>query len=318
MARFLGRLIGLIQAWFPERQILVRGTSTIHATHLKSTHQCAVAAGLAVLVIWSVASPLAFLALWHGRAEAARHASTLQAALAGTQQNLGALQAQNTALAASSGAIAARASAFTAAATRRLDALDAQTRAAIATVNGIITATGINPRRMLGKQAALAAPTTDQAALLRDDLTHLTVLSDFLGKMPLARPVAQMTVSSPFGYRPDPWTGVREFHVGIDLRGTEGSPVFATAPGIVTFAGTETGYGEIVEIDHGYGLSTRYSHLDRILVHPGDRVTLHQELGLLGDTGWSTGPHLLYETRLDGAPENPLNFLKVSENDVQD
>ena len=83
------------------------------------------------------------------------------------------------------------------------------------------------------------------------------------------------------------------------------------------FAGIETGYGEIVEIDHGYGFSTRYSHLDKILVHPGDKVALHQEVGLMGNTGWSTGPHLLYETRVDGEPINPLNFLKVREN-VQD
>ena len=319
MGRFLGRLNGLIHRWFPERQILVRGSGAIHATHLKPLHQCAVAGLAAALVIWLVASPLAFLALWHGQAAAAEKASTLQSALAGTQANLGALQSQNAALAAASSAAALQASAFTGNAARQLGALDAQTKAAIAMVNGIITATGINPKRLVRPQAALTTPqAVDQAAALHEDLQHLQSLSAFLDKMPLAPPVARMTLSSPFGYRPNPWTGIREFHAGIDLRGPEGTPVYATAPGIVDFAGWETGYGQIVVLDHGYGLSTRYSHLGRILVQPGERVALHQQIGLLGNTGWSTGPHLLYETRLDGEPENPLNFLKVNENGVQD
>ena len=311
------RLKGLIQDWFPERQILIRGAGAIRARHLKSSHQCAVAAGLALLVVWSVASPLAFLAVWHGQAAAAQRARALQADLAGIQTDLGAAQAKNAALAAVSGAAVAQAHQFTASAAQQIDALDAQTRAAIATVDGIIAATGIDPRRVARPQAALV-PAQDHAVLLRDDLAHLQTLSAFLGKMPLGPPVAQMTMSSPFGYRPDPWTGAREFHAGIDLRGPEGTPVYATAPGVVRFAGCETGYGEIVELDHGAGLSTRYSHLNRILVRPGETVALHQVIGLMGNTGWSTGPHLLYETRLDGAPQNPLNFLKVSENEVQD
>jgi murein DD-endopeptidase MepM/ murein hydrolase activator NlpD len=313
------RLKRLVQGWFPERQILLRGEGGVRAAHLKSTHQCALVLGLGLLLLWSAAAPLACLALWHGRESAAHQASTLRAALDGAQDDLGAIKAQNAALAASSASAASEASAFTENAAHQLDTLDAQTKAAIATVNGIISATGISPARAVRPQSALpAAPSQNQAATLHEDLVHLAALSAFLRKMPLARPVTQMTMSSPFGYRPDPWTGVREFHVGIDLCGPEGSPVYATAPGIVTFAGVQTGYGEIIEIDHGYGLSTRYSHLDRILVHPGDKVALHEEIGLLGNTGWSTGPHLLYETRLDGAPENPLNFLKVSANEVQD
>jgi murein DD-endopeptidase MepM/ murein hydrolase activator NlpD len=313
--RVAERVKGLILDWFPERQILIRGTGSVSATHLKTSHQCAVAAGVALLVVWSVASPLAFLAFWHGQAAASHRASTLQADLAGTTTDLGAAKAQNAALAATSGAAVAQAQQFTATAAQQIDALDAQTKATIATVDGIIAATGIDPKRVARPQAALAP---DHTAALRDDLAHLQKLSVFLGKMPLAPPVARMTMSSPFGMRPDPWTGAPEFHVGIDLRGPENTPVYATAPGKVSFAGCETGYGEIVELDHGYGLSTRYSHLNRILVHPGQVVALHQLIGLMGNTGWSTGPHLLYETRLDGAPQNPLNFLKVSENEVQD
>jgi murein DD-endopeptidase MepM/ murein hydrolase activator NlpD len=124
-------------------------------------------------------------------------------------------------------------------------------------------------------------------------------------------------ISSGFGMRADPWTGAPEFHVGIDLPGPVGAPVYATAPGVVTYAGGSTGYGNLITIDHGYGLSTRYSHLYKILVKLGESVTLHEEIGLMGNTGWSTGPHLLYETRVDGQPENPLNFIKVNPYDVQ-
>lgn len=143
-----------------------------------------------------------------GQATAAHKASTLQAALTGTQASLGAIQAQNAALAAASSAAETQASAFTDSAAHQLDSLDAQTKAAIAMVDGIITATGINPKRAMRPQAALVLPPAqDHAALLRVDLTHLQALSAFLGEMPLAPPVEQMTMSSPFGYRPVPWTG---------------------------------------------------------------------------------------------------------------
>jgi len=214
-----------------------------------------------------------------------------------------------------------------------------QTQATIGHVEGIIKSTGLDPdhlARLPGPARAVreaGSPAPDEAAALRafstgqpgvtasdmqrasllaQEIARLQSLGKVLQQMPLLAPVAEVSISSPFGYRPDPWTGAREFHVGIDIRGAIGSPVYATAPGVVTFAGASTGYGNLVVIDHGYGLTTRYSHLQKILVAMGAAVAEHQKIGLLGNTGWSTGPHLLYETRVDGQPQNPLNFIKAT------
>jgi len=200
-----------------------------------------------------------------------------------------------------------------------------QTQATIGHVETIIKSTGLDPDRLAqlpapagaDELAATATPlvTADdlpRADALSQEISRLQTLGNVLEQLPLLSPVAEVSISSPFGYRPDPWTGAREFHVGIDIRGAVGSPVYATAPGVVTFAGVSTGYGNLVIIDHGYGLTTRYSHLQKIMVTLGAAVSEHQEIGLLGNTGWSTGPHLLYETRVDGQPENPLNFIKAA------
>jgi murein DD-endopeptidase MepM/ murein hydrolase activator NlpD len=162
----------------------------------------------------------------------------------------------------------------------------------------------------LGGPSAYVLNQADHARQLGAAIGRLHALAAVLAQIPLAAPVGQVAITSPFGFRPDPWTGLREFHVGIDLRGPVGAPVYATAPGVVTFAGVATGYGNLIVIDHGFGLSTRYSHLQKILVGVGAAVTVHQKIGLLGSTGWSTGPHLLYETRVDGQPRNPLSFIK--------
>jgi murein DD-endopeptidase MepM/ murein hydrolase activator NlpD len=173
----------------------------------------------------------------------------------------------------------------------------------------------VNPIIPLGPQAADETAPDKPVTLLRQ-LSELDRLSGLLAAMPLLSPVQKIDISSPFGMRPDPWTGAPEFHVGVDLRGPVGTPVFATAPGTVTFAGVQTGYGNLIIVDHGHGLTTRYSHLQRMLVPAGATVALGQEIALLGNTGWSTGPHLLYETRVNGQPENPLNFMKVNPNDA--
>jgi len=173
----------------------------------------------------------------------------------------------------------------------------------------------VNPVIPLGPAAANETAPDKPVALLRQ-LGELDQLSGLLAALPLLAPVENIDVSSPFGMRPDPWTGAPEFHVGVDLRGPVGTPVFATAPGTVSFAGVQTGYGNLIIVDHGHGLTTRYSHLQRMLVAAGASVALGQEIALLGNTGWSTGPHLLYETRVNGMPENPLNFMKVNPDDV--
>ncbi|MCJ2096458.1 M23 family metallopeptidase [Methylobacterium sp. J-072] len=128
--------------------------------------------------------------------------------------------------------------------------------------------------------------------------------------LPLARPIrGEPVVSSPFGTRLDPFTRGLALHTGLDLKAESGEPARATAPGRVSAADYAGGYGNMVEIDHGHGVVTRFGHLARILVRPGQRVAAGDVVGAVGSTGRSTGAHLHYETRIDGEPVDPQRFL---------
>jgi murein DD-endopeptidase MepM/ murein hydrolase activator NlpD len=132
-----------------------------------------------------------------------------------------------------------------------------------------------------------------------------------LRSLPLGAPVQQVQVMSGFGRRVDPFNGMMAFHSGLDIAGTMGTPIHATAPGRVTFVGTNGAYGRMVEIDHGQGLSTRYAHLSRFIVHQGERVHYGQTIGLMGSTGRSTGVHVHYEVLVDGKPRDPTKFIQA-------
>ena len=130
--------------------------------------------------------------------------------------------------------------------------------------------------------------------------------------VPLRKPViGEVDMSSPFGMRMDPFNGRPAIHTGIDLRGEVGEPVHATAAGRVSLAGREGGYGNMVEIDHGNGLATRYGHLSEIDVKVGQMVRIGETIGHIGSTGRSTGPHLHYETRVNGEAVDPQKFLRA-------
>lgn len=116
-------------------------------------------------------------------------------------------------------------------------------------------------------------------------------------------------VTSAFGFRKSPFTGAREKHEGWDIAARTGSPVLASADGIVIVAGRDSGYGNLVEVDHGYGLVTRYGHNSRYVVKVGDRVKRGQVLSYVGNTGRSTGPHLHYEVVLNGVSVDPQNYI---------
>jgi murein DD-endopeptidase MepM/ murein hydrolase activator NlpD len=126
---------------------------------------------------------------------------------------------------------------------------------------------------------------------------------------PEGRPVQEGFISSYFGRRADPFTGYTAVHKGLDFAGSEGSKVSAVAAGLVTFAGERTGYGEMVEINHGNGLATRYCHNEKLLVKQGDMVRKGQDVALLGSTGHSTGPHLHFEVLKNGTQVDPLRFI---------
>jgi murein DD-endopeptidase MepM/ murein hydrolase activator NlpD len=135
---------------------------------------------------------------------------------------------------------------------------------------------------------------------------------DALAAVPVRKPVSgNFDMTSPFGSRMDPFLGRASIHTGIDLRGDVGQPVLATATGRVTIAGREGGYGNMVEINHGNGLATRYGHLSEIDVHVGQIVRIGEVIGKIGSTGRSTGPHLHYETRINGEAVDPKKFLRA-------
>lgn len=116
-------------------------------------------------------------------------------------------------------------------------------------------------------------------------------------------------VTSDFGGRLDPYTAHRRMHQGIDIANRHGSPVVATADGVVVFAGTEGAYGKVLVLDHGYGVKTRYGHLAEFMAKVGEKVKRGQAIAEMGNTGRSTGPHLHYEVRVNGIPENPRKFI---------
>lgn len=129
--------------------------------------------------------------------------------------------------------------------------------------------------------------------------------------LPLGKPVGG-SVSSWFGKRKDPLNNKKAFHEGIDLRGKKGGPVAATAEGKIVFAGKNGGFGNYVKIDHGNGYTTSFAHLQNYHVKKGDYVTRGQTIGLVGNSGRSTGTHLHYEIHYKGKPVNPTKFMKVA------
>jgi len=116
-------------------------------------------------------------------------------------------------------------------------------------------------------------------------------------------------VTSPFGNRTSPFSGILKFHEGIDIAAQTGTPVMAPADGVVVKAGFSAGYGNLVELSHGYGIKTVYGHNSRLNVKAGQRVKRGEIISFVGDTGTSTGPHLHYEVRMNGLPVNPVRYM---------
>jgi len=137
---------------------------------------------------------------------------------------------------------------------------------------------------------------------------HLSEQEHLLASTPTIAPALGL-ITDGFGRRKDPFTGRLAFHRGLDLAARRGTPVKAPADGIVVFAGRNGGLGKTVRLSHDFGFTTVYGHLDKILVEPGDHVARGQELGMLGNSGRSTGPHLHYEVHVEGKAVNPLYYI---------
>ena len=148
-------------------------------------------------------------------------------------------------------------------------------------------------------------------AALEGALFRMEVLERTLVAVPSGNPADVLMMSSGFGYRSDPFTGGAAMHSGLDFRGPIGTPILAAAPGRVSFVGTKSGYGNVVEVDHGQGIMTRYAHLSGFTSKVGAQVAAGQQIAKMGSTGRSTGSHLHFEVRLNGVAVNPRRFLEA-------
>ena len=154
----------------------------------------------------------------------------------------------------------------------------------------------------------------DQITSLREELGETAAMFDGLLTLPVRRPLSFANdITSGFGMRTDPFIGSLAMHAGIDFQADSGTPVRATANGRVVEAKRNGGYGNMVDIEHESGLTTRYAHLSSIGVSAGDHVRVGDVIGRVGSTGRSTGPHLHYETRLNGDPINPIRFIRAGD-----
>ncbi len=158
----------------------------------------------------------------------------------------------------------------------------------------------------------------DLALQIDDRARQLEVLEQVVSRRqlkhatsPAGRPVRKGWLSSYYGKRTDPFNGRQEMHKGIDFAGQMGSEVVATAAGVVTWAGKRYGYGRLIEINHGNGISTRYGHCEQVLVKVGQTVKQGETVGLMGSSGRSTGPHVHYEVLKDGRQVNPTQYVRL-------
>lgn len=149
-------------------------------------------------------------------------------------------------------------------------------------------------------------------------LARMAALERGLDGIPQVRPAALAAMTSGFGYRRDPFNGAAALHSGLDFAGPIGAPIYAAADGRITFVGTKSGYGKVVEITHGNGLTTRYAHMSRFNASVGQNVGAGEVIGAIGNTGRSTGPHLHFEVRIHGRAVNPRPFLENARNVLEE
>ncbi|WP_460450081.1 M23 family metallopeptidase [Alsobacter sp. SYSU BS001988] len=222
------------------------------------------------------------------------------------------------------GAIAAKLALLDNSQVAALARMESQARNAASRYQSVIAELGLSPSRFPNAPAQGgpyvpvradkdAGPFESLLARVQISLQESEKLKRVVDALPIRRPLkGDMEQTSSFGYRVDPFTRGMALHTGLDLRDEAGSGVRATAAGKVTMAEWYGGYGNLVEIDHGSGIATRYGHLSAILVEEGQQVEVGTIIGRVGSTGRSTGPHLHYETRIDGQPVDPLRYLKMA------
>jgi murein DD-endopeptidase MepM/ murein hydrolase activator NlpD len=177
-----------------------------------------------------------------------------------------------------------------------------------AQIPGPAPAAEANLSALPGKISSLETEAARQEQSLRDLQEYFDDQRSLLASTPSIWP-ARGWVTSDFGTRMDPYSAERKMHQGLDIATPHGQPVYTPSDGTVVFSGTEGGYGKVLVIDHGYGVKTRYGHLSEVFVRAGERVSRGSKVAAVGNTGRSTGPHLHYEVRVNGIPENPRKFI---------
>jgi len=191
-------------------------------------------------------------------------------------------------------------------------------RQAVAEARHLLASTGLNVDRLfpqLGQEGGrggpfVVPPKGDQPSGMTPD--KIDELRSLIRSLPLSVPLDYYQLESRFGPRRDPFNRRSSFHTGIDLSAPYMAPVHATAAGTVTYAGYRSDYGKVVEIDHGNGIATVYGHLHRCIVSVGQRVAEHEQIGLLGSSGRSSGPHVHYEILVNGEPQDPAKFISLA------
>ncbi|MGH6694307.1 M23 family metallopeptidase [Sphingopyxis sp.] len=194
-----------------------------------------------------------------------------------------------------------------------------------AKAEGAVAKLGMNPAALVRNAAAgrggpfipysghtgRASSLGKSFAALESALFRMEVLERTLVAIPSGQPANVLMLSSSFGYRSDPFTGAGAMHSGLDFPGPMGTPILAAAPGRVVYVGQKSGYGNVVEVDHGQGILTRYAHLSGFTSTVGAQVAAGQQIAKMGSTGRSTGSHLHFEVRLNGVAVNPRRFLEA-------
>ena len=212
-----------------------------------------------------------------------------------------------------------------------LDAADSYAKSRADRLRLAFRMAGLQPSAFAARGAALGGPLIESrdpralAAVLdvdddfavriqraARDLSEAQALTQAAEELPIHRPAAAQQTSG-YGVRFDPFTRRPAYHAGLDFAGAHRTPIYATGPGVVAFVGQRSGYGNVVEIDHGRGLKTRYAHLSGFAVQRGQRVAVGQRIAAMGSTGRSTGTHLHYEVWVNGRAQNPGRFLKAGQ-----
>lgn len=181
----------------------------------------------------------------------------------------------------------------------------------------LVQATPLSPEDLQTALEALSREIesrSDTLSLIESQMLDERVRKSML---PTTLPVSGQWNASSFGWRIDPFTGERALHEGVDFAADPGTPVYAAAAGVVVSAERHLEYGNLVEIDHGNDLTTRYAHASKLLVKPGSLVRRGQQIALSGSTGRSTGPHLHFEVRLRGIAQNPNRFLESAKANIE-